>query len=188
MGRVAEVLSIERRSDGGHRVELKVDPDGEPITVEYFQAAGLDAPPLPGDFVALEESAGTGAEQATGVIDTRNEGDALAGEVRIYARDAGGTPVTEIYCKRDGSIEIRSLTGQAVTINGVTIDADGNVEAPGNIESGGNIEAAGDIEATGNVKGAEVSNASIVLGTHVHNVPPPVGAPTGSGVSPPPTP
>jgi len=130
MGRIGEVQSFE---DGA----VKVDPGGgDLLTADHFAPVGDDSPPLAGDFAALEESAGAGAEQATGYSDD-TEKKAAPGEKRVYARDAAGEVVAELWLKGDGSIEITSIkSGSEVTINGVTIDQDGNISTPGDVEIG----------------------------------------------------
>lgn len=172
MGRVAEVLSTKRVNDeAGHGVDVKVDPaGGNPSTVPHFADPGDDSLPLPGDFAALEDSAGSGAEQVAGYADTRNVGKAAAGEKRIYGRSSSGTPVCEIWLKGDGTIVITNDGGSfemapsgAVTINGVVIDPDGNVSVPGEVTAM-----------------AESPGTSVTLSQHIH--------PTGVGPSSPPTP
>jgi hypothetical protein len=112
MGRIAEVLSVERSGAGAL---VKVDPGGGAnVSAEHFGDSGDDSLPLPGDFTALEESAGAGAEQVSGYHDSKNEGKAKPGEKRIYSRSTAGTPVAEIYLRDDGRIVIEVLkTGGA---------------------------------------------------------------------------
>ncbi len=121
MGRIAEVLSSRRTSDeGGHGLDVVCDPGGGAnITAPHFACPGDDSAPLPGDYAALEDSSGTGAEQCTGYADVRNAGVALPGEKRIYARDTGGDVVAVIYLKRNGD----------VVINGAVISPAGEVTA-----------------------------------------------------------
>lgn len=153
MSRVAVLLSFERVNDGGHGADVKVDPNGgSPVTAPHFACPGDDSFPLAGDYVALEDSSGSGAEQATGYADVRNAGKARAGEKRIYARDASGATVVEVWLKNDGSIVISNASGSftlapsgVVAINGVTIDAQGNISTTG-----------------------EVTAKGIALSTHVH--------------------
>ncbi len=164
MGRVAVVLSFERGTDpdGKPKAEVKCDPGGEAnLTADHFGAAGDDSPPLPGDFVALEDSTGSGGEQATGYQDPKNAGTAEPGEVRRYARDADGVPVCEFHLKANGDIDIRGIkTGGKVTINGVEF-LDGGIKAPGEIT-------------------AKSDTTPVNVSTHLH--------PTGMGPSGAPTP
>ena len=133
MGRIAEVLSSRRVHDeDGHGLDVQCDPTGGAIvTAPVFTPPGVDAVPLPGDFAALEDSAGAGAEQTTGFADVRAAGKAGAGEVRIYARRADGSMAIELWLKADGTLVIGS--GGDVTINGVTITASGEIRAPGEV-------------------------------------------------------
>lgn len=165
MGRVAEVLAFERVTDesGAHVDEVKVDPGGGAITTaEHFGAAGDDAPPLPGDYAALEETSGAGREQCTGYLDPKNEGRAAPGEKRIYARDAQGVLVADIWLKGNGDVELKSIrAGSKIILNGVEIDQTGNITAPGEVTA----------------MGAAVP---VNLSTHLH--------PTAMGPTSPPTP
>lgn len=180
MGRVAEVIAFERVTDenGAHVGEVKTDPGGESLTVvEHFADCGDDSPPLPGDFVALDDSVGTGGEKSGGYLDVRNPGKAAPGEKRIYGRNPSGATVAEIWIKGSGAIVIESvagsfrvtfgedgkleITGNEVTINGVVIDSSGNLKAPGEVS-------------------ANNASAPVKLSTHMH--------PTAMGPSSAPTP
>jgi hypothetical protein len=81
---------------------------------------GVDALPLPGDTVALEDSSGTGCEQATGYADTRNAGKAAPGEVRLYSRDASGAVMGDVWLKGDGSI-VATNAGGSLTLSAVGV-------------------------------------------------------------------
>jgi len=113
---IAEVLSVEQTEDG---LDIKCDPGGGAvITVPHFATPGDDSPPLPGDFVSLEESAGSGSGQASGYSDPLPS-QAANGEKRIYARSPAGVATAEIWLKGDGSISIKPLVPFAlVTIAG----------------------------------------------------------------------
>jgi hypothetical protein len=113
VSRVAEVLDSTRVNDeGAHGLDVKCDPGGgDNVTAFHFADAGDDGRPLPGDFVALEDSSGSGAEQATGYADTKNAGKALPGEKRIYSRDAEGAIVAEVWLQGDGKIEMITPIG-----------------------------------------------------------------------------
>lgn len=133
MGRIAEVQTTRRVADAdGEGLDVQCDPGGGAnVTAPVFGPPGTDAVPLPGDFVALEDSTGTGAEQATGFADVRLTGRAQPGEVRLYARKVDGSLAIELWLKADGTLVIGS--GGDVTINGVTITAQGEVRAPGEV-------------------------------------------------------
>lgn len=172
MSRVAEVLDSTRTDDeAGKGLDVKCDPGGgDNVTAPHFADPGDDSRPLPGDYAALEDSAGSGAEQVTGYADVRNAGKAAAGEKRIYARDASGALKIELWLKGDGRLVITNSSGTVemaangdVTINGVVIDADGNITAPGEVTAM-----------------AAVPAESVTLSQHIHG--------TGAGPSDPPTP
>lgn len=169
-GQIGIVESSERAEDeGAHVVEVQCDPGGgAAVTAEHYAPPGVDARPLPGDTVALQPSTGSGRMQAAGYADTRNEGKAEAGEHRVYARDANGEVVAEVWVKGNGDVAIRSIkAGGKVTINGVEIDQDGNIATPGAVAASGEITAM----ATG---------PGVKLSTHLH--------PTAIGPTSPPTP
>ncbi len=160
MSRVAEVLASERTVDeGAHGVDVKCDPGGDTITAEHFSDPGDDSQPLRGDFVALSDSSGSGCEAAVGFADVKNQGKAKPGEKRIYARDASGAVKVELWLKGDGSLVIDNGSGQVelassgdVTINGVVIDASGNIQAPGEVT-------------------AMAAGPAVKLSTHLHGTP-----------------
>lgn len=146
MGRVAELKSFARTTDaeGAHVSEAQIDPGGGAnVTAVHFACAGDDSHPLPGDFVATTPSAGAGAEQVVGYLDPKNAPQAAAGEKVIYSRDpADGAPIAVVWLKNDGTIVIENGNGSIemapggdVTINGVTIDTNGNVTAPGEVSA-----------------------------------------------------
>lgn len=165
MGRTAVVVSTERVVDQGvHALEVKIDPGGGAIvTAEHFADVGSDSNPLPGDEVALESSSGAGSAQVSGYSDTRNAGTSQPGEKRIYARNAQGTVVAELWLKGNGDVDVRSIaSGGKITLNGVEIDQQGNITAPGEVTA----------------KSASPATA-VKLSTHTH--------PTGVGPTSPPT-
>lgn len=156
MGRIATVLALEGAD------EIKIDgDDGDSSTPPHFAPPGDDSRPLPGDDVLTLDVDGAGSEAVVGYADGTAK-TAGAGERRIYARDASGAVVCELYLKGDGAIEISTIaSGNSVTINGVTIDAAGNISAPGEVT-------------------AKAGASAVKLSTHMH--------PTAMGPSGPPTP
>jgi hypothetical protein len=176
MSRFAVVLHVERVSDDGHGLDVVCDPGGGAnLTAPHCANPGDDSSPLPGDFAQLGESSGTGAESAVGYCDTRNAGKAKPGEKRIYARNASGSVVVDLYLKGDGSLVIDNGSGKvelqssgAVVINGVVISKLGAITAP--------------LEVT-----AMAKTVPIALSTHVHLGAAP-GTPVGPPISPPPVP
>jgi len=164
MGLIGQVLSFARRVvEGVPRADVKGDPGGGANhTVQHFAPPGDDSQPLPGDTYATTSVRGSGHDVAVAYADPKNAGEAAAGEVRRYARAADGTPVCEFWLKSDGAVEITSIaSGSVVTINGVTIDQDGNISTPGDVT-------------------ANEGASSVTLGTHTH--------PTAMGPSGSPTP
>lgn len=171
MGLIAKLLSFGRvqTEEGANVSDVKIDPGGGAnITAQHFGPPGDDSYPLPDDYVAVVPAGGSGTESAVGYIDTENQAQALAGEKRLYSRDANGAVKTVIWLKNDGSLVIQNgagtiqmATGGTVTINGVTIDTNGNIVAPGEVT-------------------AMNGPSSVKLSTHLH--------PTAMGPSDPPTP
>lgn len=171
MGLIAKLLSFARTTtdEDAHVSDVKVDPGGGAnVTAQHFGPPGDDAVPLPDDFVACVPSGGSGTEAAVGYIDPKNEPQAAAGEKRVYSRDSNGDVKAVVWLKNDGSLVIENGSGTIemaaggdVTINGVTIDTNGNVIAPGEVT-------------------AMDGPASVKLSTHQH--------PTAMGPSGSPTP
>jgi hypothetical protein len=192
MSRIAQVLSSERvQDDGGHGVDVKADPGGgDAVLAPLFVDPGTDALPLPGDFVALDDSSGTGGEQATGFADVRNAGKAKPGETRLYSRASDGAVKVEIYLQGDGALTIGNGAGAIVlekngdvTINGLRIAKDGKVTGTKDIVTSGNVTADGEVTAMAKTPKA------IPLSKHAHltaGVGPP--SPPLPGPPPPPAP
>lgn len=168
MGLISIVRSIARLvRDGANLTELLHDPgNADSNDAQVFGPSGDDSPPLADDSTFIAPH-GSRKQAALGFADTRNEGVAEPGEVRRYARDPDGAIVATIWLQGDGTISISNAEGGViemapggdVTINGVTIDTEGN------ISTGGDIDAAGDITATGEVTAGAVP---IALSTHTH--------------------
>ena len=172
MGLIAELLDFVRARVGdGHVSDATVDPGGGPsVTARHFACPGDDSRPLPGDFVATSASGGAATSHVTGYLDSKNEPAAAAGEKRIYSRDSDGAVVAMVWLKNDGAVlvdngsgSIELAPGGNVTINGVTIDTDGNVSAPGEVTAMDAVPA-----------------TAVKLSTHMH--------PTAMGPSGSPTP
>lgn len=121
MGIIAKVLSVVG-------IDVKADRgSNDNVTAQHFSSPGDDSLALPGDYCALSGATGTGRQTAVGYRDGKNEGLAAPGEKRIYARDADGAVVCEMWLKKDGTINISSVaSGSDVFINGVKIPADGS--------------------------------------------------------------
>ena len=179
MGRLARLLSFIPLERNGAKVsDAKVDTGGGAnITAQHSAPPGDDSQPLPKDTVILSKDTGTGRETAIGYIDTKSSQKAQAGEKRIYARDADGAEIAEVWIKNSGEVIILSpkstfkidpdgsiigqnengsyelQSGGNFVVNGVTIDVDGNITTAGTIN-------ADDITA---------DNQNVTLSTHEHN-------------------
>lgn len=163
---IGDVKEHTRGSDEGALFEeVKVDRGGnDVVTADHFDGAGVDAPPLPIDKAALVDGPGSGTAMAVGYRDTKNAGKAAPGEYRVVARAPDGTIVLEFWGKANGDLEITSIKpGGKVTINGLTIDQDGNLVTPGEVTAKASSPA-----------------TSVTLSRHVHN--------SGTGPTTPPTP
>lgn len=166
MGRIGQLISFVRATVGTTKTsDVKVDRGGGDIrTAQHFSDPGDDSFPLPGDFPALLDQAGTGRDSAVGWVDPKNLQKSTAGDKRIYARNASGVQVVELWLKSDGSATLSNALGALVlqpngdiVINGVTIAANGDVTIPNSLtldgkeiaghghpqanDSGGNSEA-----------------------------------------------
>jgi hypothetical protein len=136
---------------------------GANIQADHMSDVGDDSVPLTTDYAALIIVPGTGRAASIGYSDPKNESKSNAGDKRIYSRDKNtGGQVAEIWLKNDGTIEI---TGDGnITVNGVTIDPNGNITTPGSL----------------NAQGVTDTTNNVTLSTHIH--------PTPSGPSSAPTP
>lgn len=158
MGFLATVVEFLRSSDQGTPTpEVKVDRGGaDTVTGYHFAPPGTDAPPLAGDVAYLGDDLGAGNAQAVGYQDPKNAGVAGPGEHRIYARDASGTLVAEVWVKADGAILARSVPGGS----SVELAADGSISLA-NATGGLAIDAAGNVVAT-------TPLGTFGAGTHMH--------------------
>jgi hypothetical protein len=183
MGRIAKVLSFVRAIRNEAKLsDVKVDPGGGPnVTAEHFAAAGDDSHPVPGDYVALNSDSGSGRESAIGYLDAINEPKALAGDKRIYARDADGVLIVEIWLKNtgeatilnaNGSVTLRPDGGTVTTTPKSTFDADADGSIAGTNGSGSfELAAGGDflvngvtIDTSGNITSPATITAPNVAG------------------------
>ena len=164
MGLIGLVLNFARIVRGGAQVsEATVDRSaGANLTADHYTAPGVDAAPLPADYVLMVPTGAAGRYAAAGYADTLNAPKAGPGEMRIYAR-AAGVAVAEVWLKSDGSIVVANLVGS------VTLQVDGSVEH----WTGTKITALGDVKTA----------LGVSLNTHTHG-----GVTTGPGTSGPPIP
>lgn len=177
MGLIGKLIDFVRGEvDDAKVADVTIDPGGGAnLTTHHFACSGDDSRPLPDDFVAAVPSTGSGNAMAVAYLDPKNAGEAAAGEKRIYARDSGGDPVVWFWLKNDGSAIVDNGSGSielgadgVVTINGATIDTDGNIATPGDVAADGEVTAQ-----------AAVPASKVGLSTHLHL--------TGMGPSDPPT-
>jgi hypothetical protein len=161
--------------DGVPVVDVQVDTGGgRLLTIDHEGSSGSDCPPLAGDYAAISAATGAGAARSAGYTDPKNAGKALGGEHRSYARDPQtGEAVCEVWLKGPGRVVITALkagadielstkpSGGVIDLNGVKIDANGNITTPGEVT-------------------AKLGSTPVKLTTHQH--------PTGVGPSGPPTP
>jgi len=184
MGRIGQVLEFIRATAKSAKIpRVKIDlGGGDNRMADIFQSP-VDSQPLESDEVVVVPGPRSGSYIAVGFNDPKNEGIAEKGEYRIYSRDASGAIIAGIHLKMDGGIDffnnfggIELLPNGSVDINGVVIDASGNIEGVGD------LEASGDIDTTGTVIGLTDVEAG-VLGvsgaTHVHGGVTSGGASTG---------
>lgn len=140
MGRIAKIISFF-----GKDKEVKIAPGGEEIiTAKQFSSPGDDSPPLPFDFCITVFTQEAGGEVSVGFTDTINPSIAAVGEKRIYARNISGAVIVDLWLKSDGSIKAENQSGSfemqtngTFVVNGVTIDANGNVTIPNSLVLGG---------------------------------------------------
>tara|TARA_R110002153_G_C13332612_1_gene498605 strand:- start:23772 stop:24341 length:570 start_codon:yes stop_codon:yes gene_type:complete len=153
VGRVARLISFVRATSGTAKTsDVTVDRGGQDNrTPQHFSDPGDDSFPLPTDFTHLEGQAGTGRDSVVGYVDPKNLQKSTSGDKRIYARDASGDQVVEVWLKS---------TGDAVTENGsgsVELKADGSITGTNSagsfsLQAGGNFVVNGVIiDASGNV-------------------------------------
>lgn len=139
MGHIGRLLSFLRvtRPEDIRATDAQVDTGGGVvITADNFAPAGDDSQPLPEDYALVVPTPRSGSGALAGFVDIKNEPKAGPGEKRLYARDAEGLPVCEIWLKADKSVTVVNESGsfalQAdgnIVLNGVTIDPDGNISA-----------------------------------------------------------
>lgn len=159
-------------TDDGDSIQVSVvqfDPDGDDGDADHYGPPGVDGAPIPGiDYVALADGTGTGSRNAVGYLDPKNAGKALAGEARLYSRDASGNIMAELWLKNDGSIVMSNANGSMQLASDGTVNANGTI-----VDTSGNVLGKAEVTAKAN------SAASVTLSQHLHPHPfGPTGAPT----------
>lgn len=164
-GMIAKLLNFRRTESNGAKVSLvEVNTGGGAIkTTEHFAAVGDDSHPLRDDYCVTVAVRREGGFVTVGYIDPKNEQKAAAGDKRIYARNASGTQVCEVWLHNDGRVELVNANGF------LRLNANGDVVIGAvTIKQNGEITTSGDITTTGTVTGDVVKDGTVVLGTHTH--------------------
>tara|TARA_R100000541_G_scaffold18689_2_gene28562 strand:+ start:13359 stop:13916 length:558 start_codon:yes stop_codon:yes gene_type:complete len=177
VGLIAKILEFARTATNGVPAsDVKADPGGQALkTSQHFQPPGVDAHPLPDDFVLLVSVQGSGKHSAAGYLDPKNQQTAQAGEHRAYSRGEDGEQVAQVWVKNDGTVlggndsgshtlfpngaqtmqnangYIKLLEDGTVDINGYIIGLDGNGTTANGVSQDGHTHAqpndsAGNIE------------------------------------------
>jgi hypothetical protein len=151
VGRITRLLSFVRALANGAQVsDVKVDPGGgENITAQHFAPAGDDSHPLPNDYAAIMPVQRTGSEVAVGYLDPLNEPKAQPGDKRVYARDAGGAAVVDVWLKNDGTATTANSNGVSELL-------------PDGTHLSSNSNGAFELKPDGSIKGSN-SNGSFEL-------------------------
>lgn len=188
MGRIARLLEFTRTviSGGSATVNVsvaKVDLSiNEVVSPDHYASPGDDSFPIQGDTVYTDDVDGTGKIAAVGYMDTKNTSKALIGEKRIYARDANGDAIGEVYLKNTGEIVTENANGSLTlqadgTIKGVTgtaiftVNVDGSIKGENGsgsfeLQAGGTVSINGlTIDPSGNLTTTGTATAGTVAAT-----------------------
>lgn len=154
MGRIGKVLQWAARALTG---DVQHDTGGGALhRSQLFSDSGVDAPPMPDDYVATVDTQSANRSAAVGVVDGKNASEAQPGERRTYARDSEGVIVVTLHMKADGSARLFNQNGYielradgVVEANGATITTDGDVITAAGVSLNNHVHLAGD-ELIGN--------------------------------------
>ena len=186
IGKLLSFLRLNRNGiDTGH---ARIDVGGNPgTTAMHLSAPGDDTHPIVGDYMVSVRLAQLGRRATVGYIDPVNAPIAEAGDRRVYARDASGTTVAQVWLKNTGEILISNDSGS------ITLALDGAV-AGANSSGGFELQSDGtfvvngvEIDPTGLITTPTgiVTPSALVNGvevaTHVH----PQGNDSGGNVEQP---
>lgn len=167
MGRIAKIIQFVRGvSFNASASDVKADVGGgDIVTAPHFCQPGDDGVPLPGDFAFFSETPRRGGFASVGYVDPKNPQTALAGERRVYARNAAGEQVCQVWVKNDGTVfadndngsytldpdgghtlqnangYIKLLPDGSVDINGYIIGTDGNGTTANGVSQDGHTHA-----------------------------------------------
>jgi hypothetical protein len=127
---IGDVLDfLAKGAEEDHAVEAIVDPGGGPnLTADHFHTPGDDSPPYKGDAALMVQVPGSQNYVVIGYIDPKNPSEAGSGEKHLYARDADGAIICEIWLESDGTIRVKNGSGN------ITLAASGTVTINGNLE------------------------------------------------------
>lgn len=184
MSRFVSFFTTEKNKDKIPNVKADLG-GGDIINQYFFSDAGDDSTPLPDDLLSYIESTETGLSEVVGCADPNNESITVAGEKRIYSRNAEGKIVAEVYLKGDGEIESKNENGSS------KIGADGAIELINNkgefkikadgtiVLNGVEISPEGEITKALDVK--TTTGVSLVAHPHTGNLGNPTSPPIASG-------
>lgn len=166
MGRLGKILEfIRAASFGVPMTDTKADiGGGNIVNAPHFGAPGDDAHPLPGDYAAFVSSGRAGGWFSVGYVDPKNTQAAQAGERRVYARNAGGDQVCEVWLKNDGTALIDNENGS------YQIDPDGT-QTMQNVNGYIKLLADGTVDINGFIIGTNGNGTTakgVSLDDHTH--------------------
>ena len=136
---------------------------GDLVYARPYAPPGIDSVPIPGDLVEIEEFGTNGAIVAKGVACD----EAIPGAFKIYARDPLTGSVTASITIVGGDLMLDNIYGArlhvqqngSIDLNGVTIDASGNITTTGNVTAGTvslKLHAHSGVTTGGGISGAPV--------------------------------
>ena len=129
MGRLGFVINVEPNTEDGEDIrDVKVDlGGGEDLRIPLLLPPGIDAVPLPGDYVATISNPGDSGESAVAFADGRVASLAEGGEIRLAGRTADHVVVSEVWLYGDGSVRVGNDNGF------FKLESDGRVNVNGNL-------------------------------------------------------
>lgn len=100
---------------GIRKIQLYLNNRTDIREVTELAPAGVDASPIKDDIAVYAETATSGKSLSLGIINKKQK--AAPGEIRLYAVDASGNEVFNVWLKGDGSILVGDSTNPAAYIN-----------------------------------------------------------------------
>lgn len=168
MGLIATLLSFVRVDRNGAKTnDVTFDVNGGVNhTADHFATPGNDSYPVVNiDYCIAVETPQSGSKAVVGYLDPVNEGKAVEGETRSYARNpSNGAPVNEVWLKNDGSVLIANDNGSLL------LRPDGSM-------IGSNGAGSFELNSSGNLvlSGSLIAPSAIINGvehaTHTHAQP-----------------